>query len=156
MGEKQQDSFKISECDVEAVRPLRMVKLHPEKGAAGAVYQSDEDPTARHFCARDADGEVVGIGSLQQVDRVAGQGPFGSPGLRLRGLAVVDSWRGKGIGAALVAHMVEVGVAAGCVEAWANARRRNLRFFERNQFQLMSGEFEVTGVGLHVVVARKL
>ena len=156
MGEDQQDSFTISECDVEAVRPLRMAKLHPDKAAEASVYKSDEDPTARHFCAMDADGEVIGIGSLQQVDRVAGQGPFVSPGLRLRGLAVIDSWRGKGIGAALVAHMVEVGVAAGCAEAWANARRRNLRFFERNQFQLMSAEFEITGVGPHVVVARKL
>ncbi len=148
--------FEIVEVTVEEVRPLRSRYLLPDHPEEAVVFQSDEHPTARHFAAKDADGRIVGVGSLCFVDRVAGQAPFGSPGMRMRGLAVEDDYRGQGVGAALVAHMLEIGREAGIAEGWATAPIRNLRFFRKHKFKTMSAEFDVVGLGPHLVIARSL
>lgn len=146
--------FKVVEVDVEVVRPLRRKYLRPHRPPEEVAYESDDDPTARHMAAKDARGRVVGIGSLHMEDRVAGQEPFRSPGMRLRGFAVEDVWRGRGVGVALVEAALAVGRAAGAAEAWGNARTRNLNFYTRAGFSEVSSEFELPGMGPHVVVAR--
>ena len=122
---------------------MRARLLRPGQPEESVVYKSDADESARHFAAKDADGNVVGVGSLHFEDRRAGVEPFGSPGMRIRGMAVEDSWRGKGVGAGLLEAMLEVGTGAGIQEAWANARSKNLGFYERSGFRAMSSEFDI-------------
>ena len=151
-----QSEIEITEVTVEEVRPLRSRYLRPHQPDEAVIYESDCNPTARHFVARDADGRLLGVASLCFQDRIAGMPPFGHPGMRMRGLAVEDDRRGEGIGAALVAHMLAIGQEAGIVEAWATAPTRSTRFYKRHRLRPMSDEFEVVGIGPHVVVARNL
>ena len=148
--------FTIEEVDVEVVRPMRHRHLRPDHPEDAVTYQSDTCETCRHYAARDADGHVIGVGTLHFQDRVAGQPPFGSPGMRLRGMAVEDAWRGKGVGAGLIVRMIEHGVESGMAEAWANARTANRRFYLRSGFREVSSEFEIPSMGAHVVVALSL
>lgn len=148
--------YEISEATVDEVRPLRGRYLRPDQPDEAVVYQTDDDESARHFVARDADGAIIAVASLSFADRVAGIPPFGHPGMRMRGLAVDDSYRGQGVGAAMVAHMLEYGKAAGIAEGWATAPVKNLPFFRKNKFREMSSEFEVAGLGPHRVVAKNL
>jgi N-acetylglutamate synthase-like GNAT family acetyltransferase len=149
-------SYEIGEATAEEVRPLRSRYLRPDHPDEAVVYKSDIDETARHFAARDAEGRILAVASLCVMDRVAGIPPFGHPGMRMRGLAVEDDSRGKGIGAAMVAHLLEIAREAGVAEAWATAPTRNLPFFRKHKFRPMSSEFEVAGFGMHRVVARNL
>jgi GNAT superfamily N-acetyltransferase len=146
--------FRVVEVDAAAVRPLRRKHLAPTGALEEVTYRSDANPTARHFAAMDENDRIVGIGSLHMEDRVAGQEPFGSPGMRLRAFAVEDDWRGRGVGVALVEAALEVGREAGVVEVWGNARTGNLEFYARTGFSEVSSEFELPGLGPHVVVAR--
>jgi N-acetylglutamate synthase-like GNAT family acetyltransferase len=149
-------AFTIEEVGVDVVRPVRHRHLRPNQPADAVSYQSDTCETCRHFAARDTSGAVIGVGSLNLEDRVAGQPPFNKPGMRLRGMAVEDAWRGKGVGAGLVGRMIEVGVESGIVEVWANARTANRRFYLKNGFKEVSSPFEIPGIGEHVVVALSL
>lgn len=148
--------FEIEAVDVEVVRPLRRKLLRPDQAAEAVEYASDVKESARHFAAKDAEGRVIGVGSLHFEDRVAGLEPFGAPGMRIRGMAVEDDWRGKGVGAGLLERMLDVARAAGIQEAWANARAQNLGFYERSGFRPMSSEFEIPGIGPHVVMTRPI
>jgi GNAT superfamily N-acetyltransferase len=151
-----ESAYEFGEATVDEVRALRSRYLRPDHADEAVVYLSDEHETARHFAARAPDGRILAVASLCFMDRVAGIPPFGTPGMRLRGLAVEDDVRGQGIGAALVAHLLEVGREAGIVEGWATAPARNLPFFRKNKFREMSSEFDVSGFGPHRVVARNL
>jgi GNAT superfamily N-acetyltransferase len=148
--------FAVEEVSADEVRPMRRKHLRPDRPIEDVVYRSDADPTARHFAARTPDGRIVGVGSLHLEDRMAGQQPYGSPGMRIRGIAVEEDWRGRGVGQALMERMLAVGREAGVREAWGNARVVNLGFYESSGFQVKSGEFELTGIGVHVVMARVL
>jgi N-acetylglutamate synthase-like GNAT family acetyltransferase len=150
----EQPPFRIEKVDVEVVRPLRRRLLRPDQDEDAVVYASDDGDSAQHFAAYDGDDEVIGIGSLHNEDRMAGREPYGSPGMRIRGMAVEDAWRGRGVGAALLERMLVVARESGIAEAWANARSANLGFYERSGFRAMSSEFELPGIGPHVVMAR--
>ncbi|MDF1701524.1 MAG: GNAT family N-acetyltransferase [Planctomycetota bacterium] len=149
-------AFTVAAVDVSVVRPLRHLYLRPDQPVAAVAYKSDDCETCHHVAARDAEGTVIGVGTSHYADRVAGQPPFGHPGLRIRGMAVTDAWRSKGVGAALIAAMLEAGAEAGMVEAWANARTASLSFYRRHGFSEVSQVFELPTIGEHVVVAVSL
>jgi predicted GNAT family N-acyltransferase len=102
-----------------------------------------------HLGAFDGD-RLVGIASLYREDRPGG--PAG--GWRLRGMATEPDARGAGFGAALLAGSVEHAAAAGGSEVWCNARMPAVDFYRRAGFAVVSEEFEIDGIGPHVVMAR--
>ena len=149
-------AFSVVEVDVEAVRPMRHRHLRPDQPEDAVEYKSDDCETCRHFAAYDGEGNLIGVGTSHHADRVAGQPPFGSPGLRIRGMAVEDDWRGKGVGSALIHAMVDAAVEEGMVEAWANARTAARTLYARAGFKEVSQEFDLPTIGEHVVVAMSL
>jgi predicted GNAT family N-acyltransferase len=62
--------------------------------------------------------------------------------------------RGAGHGAAVLAASVGHVAAAGGSELWCNARMPAVGFYRRAGFEVVSDEFEVEGIGPHVVMAR--
>ena len=62
--------------------------------------------------------------------------------------------RGAGYGAALLAGCVEEVVGAGGTELWCNARMVAVGFYRRAGFEVVSEEFDVPGIGPHVVMTR--
>ncbi len=146
-------AFTVAEVDVEAVRPMRHRHLRPDQPVDAVAYKSDDCETCRHFAATDAEGKLIGVGTSHHADRVAGQPPFGTPGARVRGMAVEDAWRGKGVGGALINAMVDAAVEQGMVEVWANARTANRGLYTRAGFEEVSQAFELPGMGECVVVA---
>ena len=62
--------------------------------------------------------------------------------------------RGAGFGAALVAACVEHVAASGGGELWCNARMGAVGFYRRMGFDVVSDEFEIPGIGPHVVMVR--
>ncbi len=104
------------------------------------------------------DGDrLVGIASLYREGRDGPvnpvKGPLG-PGWRLRGMATDDAVRGAGFGGALLAACIEHVAAAGGGELWCNARMVAVGFYRRAGFEIVSDEFDVPGIGAHVVMAR--
>jgi predicted GNAT family N-acyltransferase len=140
----------IRPITAEEVRPLRQVVLRPGQAPESCVYPGDDLADTVHFGAVDDAGRVVGIASLYREDRAGG--PAG--GWRLRGMATDPSVRGAGHGAAVLDASIDHVAAQGGSELWCNARMPAVGFYRRAGFEVVSDEFEVEGIGPHVVMVR--
>ncbi len=69
-------------------------------------------------------------------------------------MATEPDVRGAGFGAALVAACIEHVATSGGGELWCNARVGAVGFYRRVGFEVVSGEFDIPGIGAHVVMAR--
>ncbi len=69
-------------------------------------------------------------------------------------MATEPDVRGAGFGAALVAACIEHAAASGGGELWCNARMGALGFYRRMGFDVVSEEFDIPGIGPHVVMVR--
>lgn len=136
----------IRPVTAEEVRPLRHTVLRPGQAFEETVYAGDD--AGVHLGAFDGD-RLVGIASLYEEARP--DGPAG--GWRLRGMATDIGVRGGGFGAALLAGCVEHVAGAGGTELWCNARMPAVGFYRRAGFEVVSEEFDVPGIGPHVVMA---
>ena len=64
--------------------------------------------------------------------------------------------RGAGFGAALLGGCIGRATASGGAELWCNARMPAVGFYRRAGFEVVSEEFDVPGIGVHVVMVRTL
>lgn len=134
-----------------ATIPLRAEVLRPGQAQESLVYPGDDDAATVHLGAFVEDG-VVGIASLYAEDRVGG--PAG--GWRLRGMATAPSVRGQGAGTALLTAAVDHAAARSGSEVWCNARIVAVGFYRRAGFEVVSEEFDIPGIGAHLVMRRAL
>jgi ribosomal protein S18 acetylase RimI-like enzyme len=139
----------IRRVTAEDIRPLRHSVLRPGQAFLETRYPGDD--AGLHFGAFDGD-RLVGIASLYEEGRA--DGPAG--GWRLRGMATDPNVRGAGYGAALLAACVEEVAGAGGTEVWCNARMAAVGFYRRAGFEVVSEEFDVPGIGPHLVMARRV
>ncbi len=140
----------IRRISAEEVRALRQTVLRPGQGPESCVYPGDDLPDTVHLGAFDDAGRLVGVASLYREDRTGG--PAG--GWRLRGMATDPDVRGAGYGAAVLAASISHAGAVGGSELWCNARMPAVGFYRRAGFEVVSDEFEVEGIGPHVVMVR--
>lgn len=152
-GDTPEPDYAVELVAVEVVRPMRHRYLRPGQPEDSVVYKSDACDTAMHACVRDDAGAVIGVGSVHAENRVAGHPPHHAPGYRIRGMAVEPDWRGKGVGRAILDHLLEVATEAGAAEVWANARVDAISLYERARFARLSSEFDIPTIGTHVVAA---
>lgn len=98
---------------------LRHAVLWPDQPLA--YVQLPDDEAGQHF------------GAFEQEDLVAVISLFISPdGLaRFRKFAAAQAWQGRGIGSALLAHVIEVARAQGATALWCDARQHTLPFYQR-------------------------
>lgn len=152
MGEPLEVAIRTVKA--ELVRPLRRLVLRAGLPPEAAIYPGDDDPLTLHLAATDDADEIVGIATLcKPEDRVAGQPPYPTPGLRFRGLAVRPDLLRRGIGTQLVRELRELARERQARELWANARVSALTFFLARKFKVVSSPFEIPAVGTHVVIA---
>jgi GNAT superfamily N-acetyltransferase len=129
--------------------PLRQKVLRPHQSFAQMHQAGDEDAETAFFAAYDADHRVVGAGSVRRETS-----PWGEPGWRLRGMATEPELRGRGIGAAVLARVIDhVGRLGGGL-LWCNARIPAQRFYEREGFVTRGESWIDPDIGPHIVMRR--
>lgn len=149
------EALRVFEVDVVRVRPLRLAFLRPGQGEAAVIYETDALPDALHFIAERRE-HALGALSLHGENRVAGEGPWHAPGIRVRGLALDPAIDGATVSAALLAAAIEAAHRAAAVEVWANVRERQVPCFLAAGFGAVSDPFETPSLGSHLVMARSL
>jgi ribosomal protein S18 acetylase RimI-like enzyme len=89
-------------------------------------------------------GELLGVGLV---------GPDGADGhWRVRGMATEPGARGRGVGSAVLAALVEHAAEQGATRVWCNARKPAQSLYERAGFRVVSEEFELPHIGPHLVM----
>ena len=137
--------FEVRAVDPERTRPLRRRVLRPHESLEELA--SHEPPGVHAVGAFDGD-ELIAVGFVC---------PDGDPGAwRVRGMATVPEYRGRGAGAAILAQLVEHARTQGATRVWCNARTPAVRVYARAGFDIVSDEFELPEIGPHVVMALPL
>jgi len=136
---------------VDAVLPLRHSILRAGREREAAHAKQDALPGTRHLaaCANDV---VVGVATHFPDDTPLAPERRGE---RLRGMAVDEAWRGRGVGRALVRAVVDAARDRGADILWANARDSALGFYTVIGFHVEGDGFvdDVMHLGHHVVLA---
>lgn len=133
-------------------RPLRQHVLRPHQAPEALVYPGDDAPDTLHVGAY-LDGQQVGVAS---VLREAPPGESDPAAWRLRGMAVLPGLQGAGRGRALLEACLAHARARGGALLWCYARTSAAGFYARLGFAAQGAEFELPGIGPHLVMSRRL
>ncbi len=131
-------------------RPLRHAVLRPGQSFQQTVYSRDDHPETVHLGGFAGD-RLVSIASLYREARP--HRPTRAA-WRLRGMATDPEVRGQGFATAVLDVSVAHVAAGGGGELWCNARVPALGFYLRSGLEVDGDEFDIDGIGPHVVVTR--
>ena len=117
----------------QALSSLRRTVFVEEQGVAEAEEWDGADPDCRHFLAEDTDGCPIGTARLM---------PSGQIGR----MAVLEAWRGRGIGARLLKLAVDAARDANYQTIFLHAQSHAVGFYERAGFQIIGAPFLEAGI----------
>ena len=112
----------------DGLRSVRRAVFITEQSIPEEMEWDEFDAVSRHAIAEDAAGAAIGCGRLL---------PDGHIGR----LAVLSAWRGRGVGAALLRHLVDLARARGHVRAILNAQTQAMPFYARHGFVAEGDEY---------------
>ena len=118
---------------VDGVRAVRRTVFIEEQAIPEDMEWDDFDAVCPHAIAEDANGKAVGCGRLL---------PDGHIGR----LAVLRGWRGRGVGAALLAHLMDLARSRGHARAILEAQTRAMPFYVRHGFAAAGDEYLEAGI----------
>lgn len=121
------------ENDQVALRGIRDTVFVREQNVPLDLEWDGRDAGGMHVIAEDAAGAPIGTGRLL---------PDGHIGR----MAVLQPWRGKGVGSALLAELVLSAIECGLAEVALNAQTHALGFYGRLGFEAEGEEFLDAGI----------
>ncbi len=128
--------------DRAALRAIRETVFIVEQQVPIEEEWDDLDPQCRHVLARADDGTPIGTGRL-------------TPQRTIGRMAVLDAWRGHGVGAALLQALIDRARALGWTEVSLNAQVQAIGFYQRHGFQAVGETFMEAGIE-HRAMSRSL
>ncbi|HEY4127307.1 MAG TPA: GNAT family N-acetyltransferase [Gammaproteobacteria bacterium] len=130
------------EREREAMRAIRTPVFIQEQQVPQQIEWDEMDPLCVHALALDADGTPIGTG------RLAPDGKIGR-------MAVLEAWRGKGVGAAILEFLVASAQERGIKECHMHAQSHALDFYLQHGFETHGDEFMEAGIP-HVNMRKRL
>lgn len=114
-------------------RPVRERVFIDEQAVPLELEWDEWDEVSDHAVALDASGEAIGTARLL-------------PDGRIGRMAVIKEWRGKGVGAALLAAMLVRARARAMPRALLHAQTQAAGFYRKFGFSERGGEFLEAGI----------
>lgn len=149
---RESPHYNIRLIDGAGVLELRHRVLRKGRPFEEAVFPGDELGSTFHYGAF-FDGRLVGVVTLMLISRpgIKEEGAY-----QLRGMAVDDAFRGRGVGNQLLKRVEEEVLARNGQTIWMNAREGAVGFYKRAGYHLKGGMFEIPGVGPHFYMQKSL
>lgn len=129
----------------EAAQAVRQAVFVEEQRLPAALERDPADAGCVHAVAFDAAGQAVGTGRLR---------PLPDGVMQLGRLAVLRSWRGRGVGQALLQALLEAACARGAREVMLHAQQSAASFYLDAGFELRGEEFVEAGIAHQEMVLR--
>ena len=147
--------MQFRRATLDEIYRLRFAVLRPGHPVERVHWAGDdlEPPATYHFAAIGSEGQAQTIGCLTLLSSNWGDGPA----YQLRGMAVAEGFRSRGIGGELLKLAEQtVRTETPLRLLWCNARVPAVRFYERNGWRVVSEGFDIAGVGPHRKMIRVL
>jgi predicted GNAT family N-acyltransferase len=130
-------SFTVEPVDYQGslaqLREVREAVFIQEQGVPVELEWDELDPLCRHVLARDADGVAIGTGRL-------------TPERKIGRMAVLPTWRGRGVGDALLDALLEQARAQGWHDISLHAQASAIGFYARHGFLPQGPRFMEAGI----------
>ena len=137
----------VVECaKTQELYQIRWRVLRPlEKSPRNVHYEGDDATGAIHLKAV-VDGKIVGCVSAlpQPLEVLGGAGKA----YRIRALAVLEPFRGKGIGRELMEQIIEL-ARSRANTLWLSGRTHHRTWYEKFGFTVIGEKFDIKGTGPH-------
>jgi predicted GNAT family N-acyltransferase len=117
----------------DGLRAVRRAVFIDEQAIPEDMEWDEFDEVCRHALAEDIGGKAVGCGRLLE------DGHIGR-------LAVLPSWRGRGVGAALLCHLLDLARTRGHARAILNSQTQAIPFYARQGFVVEGDEYLEAGI----------
>lgn len=131
------EAFRIESSAYEPglpdLRRVREAVFVEEQGVPLALEWDELDPACHHVIARDAGGAPIGTGRL-------------TPTRSIGRMAVLPAWRGRGVGEALLAALVDQARRLGWREVSLHAQASAIGFYARAGFLPVGERFQEAGI----------
>jgi predicted GNAT family N-acyltransferase len=148
--------MELRELDADDVRPLRTKSLRPSyPDGETKTFEGDEAENTHHYALVDDNDKPVAV-----VTYIRRSPPdtLGKPAVRLRGMAVEQGHRRRGLGTRLLQNsLTRLAVAApDLTVVWCHARTAAAEFYEGHGFERHGEVFDIEGIGPHIVMWREM
>ena len=131
---------------------IRQKILRPNGREKDCQFEGDNDDQTFHLGAF-IDGKLVSIASFFFERHPRFDEPYQ---FRLRGMATIEEYRKQGLSAALLNRGFPIIKQNLCHLVWCNARKEAIGFYSKNGFETVGEEFEVEGIGPHILMVKNL
>lgn len=136
------DGFRVDPADfthdLSAIRAVREPVFLVEQNVPPELEWDELDPLSRHVLARDFDGRPIGTGRL-------------TPEQRIGRMAVLATWRGKGVGEAMLMRLLDQARDLGYPQIELHAQTHAIPFYARAGFVAEGDEFMEAGIAHRVM-----
>ncbi|WP_295648191.1 GNAT family N-acetyltransferase [uncultured Mucilaginibacter sp.] len=136
----------------EAVTSVRNIVLREGKMRPGQPHWPTDDLEGAFHLGYFVGDELACVASFHPESYA----DFTGTGYQLRGMATLETYRGKGFGNQLLNFGIVYLRGQKANYLWCNARKKALRFYESIGFEIISDEFDVPGIGPHHVMYLKI
>ena len=135
---------QISANDTYVVRHRVLRQGKPLKSCA---FANDNDASTIHFGLYE-NGQLAAVASLfaQSNDLFKGKQ------YQLRGMAVLEEFRRKGFGEALLNKVEEYSLSNSIQVLWFNARESAVHFYSASNYEIFGNSFVIEGIGTHYIM----
>lgn len=120
-------------ADLDDLRAVREPVFVVEQNVPLELEWDELDPVCHHVIARDAQHRPIGTGRL-------------TPEHKIGRMAVLRDWRGKGVGDALLAALIEQARVLGWSSVSLNAQVSAVGFYEKFGFLAYGDDYEEAGI----------
>ncbi len=131
------DEFEIHVADWQESRSvilsIRQAVFVREQGVPEELEWDGLDPACLHLVAWNRRGEPIGTARMQ-------------PDGRIGRMAVLNDWRGHGVGRALVSRLLDEASAKGLSRVCLAAQTYALGFYQKQGFQVVGESFLDAGI----------
>lgn len=139
---------QISTEDTIAVRHPVLRKGRPRQDC---YFSGDDDAGTFHLGVFD-ENKLVGVATFLENNY---SGLTGKQ-IQLRGMAILENYQGKGLGAQLLIKAEELILEKNIHIIWCNARIVAVPFYEKLGFHKISEPFDIAPIGIHFVMKKEL
>lgn len=143
--------LRIESVEASEILDIRLAVLRKGMRIEDCHFEGDNDSSTCHLVAKDHT-KAVGCCSLMKKDWPE----YENLSYQLRGMAVIESYQGKGIGAELLKAAEGIVRDKNAKLIWFNARIGAVNFYQKFGYEIVSDEFEISGVGPHVKMLKRL
>jgi len=133
-----EDSFTVRQAvwieDEALIHQIRLTVFVIEQGVSAKVEWDGKDRFCSHALAvSERTGEAIGTGRIQESGHIGR-------------IAVLQAWRGKGVGSKLLKQLTQIAQSKGLVKVYLNSQTHALPFYLQHNFVARGPIFMEAGI----------